>query len=99
VIVIEENMLDPSQSLTLCTGYSTLLKVCDESRNKLSLYLWKGRASNSLEVEECKLLAQQVRNEAGPLKASRPLFFSILSPRIYLLSCLCSLPRYHPFFF
>ncbi|PLW13266.1 hypothetical protein PCANC_18939 [Puccinia coronata f. sp. avenae] len=70
VIVIEENMLDLSQSLTLCTGYSTLLKVCDESRNKLSLYLWKGRASNSLEVEECKLLAQQVRNEAGPLKGA-----------------------------
>jgi hypothetical protein len=32
------------------------------------LYLWNGRRSNPLELQESKLLAHQVRNEAGAYK-------------------------------
>ncbi|KAI7951840.1 hypothetical protein MJO28_007524 [Puccinia striiformis f. sp. tritici] len=67
VVVIEENLL--SGNPTLCTGYCTLLKFCQKDRAKITLYLWKGSASNSIETQECKLLAQQVRNESTPLKA------------------------------
>ncbi|EFP86741.1 uncharacterized protein PGTG_13123 [Puccinia graminis f. sp. tritici CRL 75-36-700-3] len=72
VVIIEEHFLNHPTSdpaITLCTGYPSLIKIClQQQPSKLGLYLWNGRLSNPLELEECKLLAHQVRNEAGAYK-------------------------------
>ncbi|KAA1077947.1 hypothetical protein PGT21_024473 [Puccinia graminis f. sp. tritici] len=72
VVIIEEHFLNHPTSdpaITLCTGYPSLIKIClQQQPSKLGLYLWNGRLSNPLELEECKLLAHQVRNEAGAHK-------------------------------
>ncbi|WAR56849.1 hypothetical protein PtB15_7B700 [Puccinia triticina] len=69
VVVIEELFLNhPTASTVLCTGYPSLVKICSQQPPKLSLFLWKGRASDPVEVDECKLLAAQVRTEFGASK-------------------------------